>query len=89
MCSLVEAEGSVATERRGPSDCKINFLVDELSRFDMSITEIRESKWFYQGVYNVGGFVLIHSGRPLPSGDNTVLRNKGVGIECSKFHRCR
>ena len=44
MCSLVEAEGSVATERRGPSDCKINFLVDELCHFDMSITESRESR---------------------------------------------
>ena len=35
-------------------------------------------------MYNVGGFVLIYSGRPLPSGDDTVLRNDGVGIECSK-----
>ena len=26
------------------------------------------------------GFVMVHSGKPLPSGDDPVLRNKGVGI---------
>jgi len=46
----------------------------------MSITGISESKWFGQGMYNVDGFVMIHSGRLLPRGDDPVLRNKGVGI---------
>jgi len=55
-------------------------LVDELCHFDISITGISESKWFSQGVYDVDGFVMIHSERPLPSGDDPVLRNEGVGI---------
>ena len=55
-------------------------MVDELHCFDMSITGISESKWFGQGMYNVDGFVMIHSGRLLPRGDDPVLRNKGVGI---------
>ena len=82
VCSLVEAEGSVATASvRGEvqGDHKIKFMVDELCRFDMSITGISEPKWFGQGVYEVDGFVMVHSGRPLPSGDNPVLRNERVG----------
>ena len=31
-------------------------------------------------MYEVDGFVMVHSGKPLPSGDDLVLRNKGVGI---------
>jgi len=46
----------------------------------MSITGISESKSFGQGVYEVDGFVTVHSGKPLPSGDDPVLRNEGVGI---------
>jgi len=83
MRSLVEAEGSVATAsvRGGVQvDRKINFLVVELHRFDIRITGISKSKCFGQGMYNVDGFVMIHSGRPLPSGDDPVLRNEGVGI---------
>jgi len=39
MCSVVEAEGSVATASvsEGQVDHKINFLVNELCRFDISI----------------------------------------------------
>ena len=45
--SLVEAEGPVTTAltRRGVSvDRKINFLVGELRRFEMSITGVSETK---------------------------------------------
>ena len=83
MRSLVEAEGSVATAsvRGGVQvDRKINLLVDELRHFDMCITGVSESKWFGQGVYEVDGFVMVHSGRPLPIGNDSVLRNEAVGI---------
>ena len=46
-------------------DRKINFFVDELRRFDMSIKGISKSKCF---VYEVGSFVTAYSGRPLPTG---------------------
>ena len=46
-------------------DRKINFLVEELRRFEMSITGVSETKWFGQGVYDVDGFVMVHSGRPV------------------------
>ena len=81
--SLVEAEGPVTTAstRRGVSvDRKINFLVGELRRFEMSITGVSETKWFGQGVYEVDGFVMVHSGRPVPGESDLVIRNEGVGI---------
>ena len=64
--SLVEAEGPVTNRinQRGVSvDCKINFLVGELRRFEMSITGISETKWFGQGVYE-SGWVCNGSLRP-------------------------
>ena len=86
MRFLVEAEGSVATvsvRREVHVDWKINFLVKELCRFNMSITGVSETKWFGQGVYEVDGFVMIHSGRPVPNGNDPALRNEGVGIVMS------
>ena len=86
MRSLVEAEGSVATasvRREVQVDRKINFLVKELRHFNMSIAEVSETKWFGQGVYKVDGFVMVHSGRPLLTGDDPALRNEGVGIVMS------
>ena len=83
MRSLVEAEGPVTTAsiRRGVSvDRKINFLVEELRRFEMSITGVSETKWFGQGVYDVDGFLMVHSGRPVPGDSDLVIRNEGVGI---------
>ena len=61
MRSLVEPEGSVATAsvRRGVQvDRKIIFLVEELCRFNMSITRVSETKWFGQGVYEVDVFII-------------------------------
>ena len=49
----------------------------------MSITEVSETKWFGQGIYEVDGFVMVHSGRTLPTGDDPALRNEGVGIVMS------
>jgi len=64
-------------------DCKINFLVDELCYFDMSIAGI--SEWFGQGVQEVDGFVIVHFERPLATGNDAVLRNERVGV-CHLLH---
>ena len=37
----------------------------------------------WPGVYEVDGVVMVHSGRPLPTGDDPALRNEGVGIVMS------
>ena len=83
MRSLVEVEGPVTTAstRRGVSvDRKINFLVEELRHFEMSITGVSETKWFEQRIYDVDGFVMVHSGQPLPGDSDLAIRNEGVGI---------
>ena len=76
--SLVESEGSVinVSTRRGVQvDHKVNLLVEELHCFEISITGISETKWFGQDVYEVDGFVLIHSGRPIRADGEPVQRN--------------
>ena len=81
--SLVESEGSVATAstKRGIQvDRKVNLLVGELRRLDISIVGISEIKWFGEGVYEVDGLVLVHSGRPVPADGEPVQRYEGVGI---------
>jgi len=60
---------ATASTRRGVQvDHKVNLLVGVLRRFDISIAGISETKWFGEGVYEVDGFVLVHSGRPMPVG---------------------
>ena len=64
ICSLVEAEGSVNTPsiKRGVSiDRKITLiLVEELRWFEMSITDVIDTKRFGQRVYEVTWFTYIH-----------------------------
>ena len=86
MRTLVEAEGSVAMGVARPGvrgvavDRKAALMVHELKRFQMNITGISETKWFGNNVYNIEGYTIIHSGRPIPGNDERVERNEGVGI---------
>ena len=64
------------TRRGAQVDRKINLLVRELRCFDISIAGISETKWFGEGVYEVDGFVLAHSGRPVPADGELVQRNE-------------
>ncbi len=61
-------------------DKKASFMVEEFRKFNMNIIGINETKWFGQEKYEVDGFVILHSGRPVPVGDEAVERNEGVGI---------
>ena len=46
----------------------------------MSITGVSKTKWFRPGVYEVDGFVMVHSCRPVPGESDLVIRNEEVGI---------
>ena len=37
-------------------------------------------KWFGQDVYEVDGFILVHSSKPIPADGEPVQRNAGVSI---------
>ena len=85
MRTLVEAEGPVETSVVRPStrgvavDRKVSFLVRELKKYDVHVTGISETKWFGQAVYEVEGYTILHSGRPVPT-DAPMARNEGVAI---------
>ena len=82
----MEAEGSIATSVVRPGargvavDRKATLMVQELKRFRMDITGISETKWFGQAVYNVEGYTILHSGRPIPTETQAAERGEGIGI---------
>ena len=55
-------------------------MVHELKKYGLSIAGISETKWFGKDLYDVEGFMILHSGRPLPDNDSPMMRNEGVGI---------
>ena len=66
------ADGPVATavtraSGRGVAvDRRASFMVEEFEKFSMEVVGISETKWFGQDMYDVGGFLILHSGRPVP-----------------------
>ena len=84
MRTLVESDGSIATgvSRQGGRgvtvDRKAMLMVKQ--KFKMSVTGISETKWFGSAVYNVDGYLILHSGHPIPGDGEKVERNEGVGI---------
>ena len=86
MQTLVEAEGRVETSvvrKSGRSvvvDRKAALMVHELKKYGVSIAGISETKWFGKDLYDVEGYMILHSGRPLPDDDSPMVRNEGVGI---------
>ena len=55
-----------------------SLLVEELHWFEMSITDVIDTNWFGQGVYEVTWFVMINSGQPLLGGDNLDIKNESL-----------
>ena len=86
MRTLVESDGSIATgvARRGGRgvaiDRKASLMVQELRKFGMSVVCISETKWFGSAVYDIDGYLILHSGRPVPGEGVKVERNEGMAI---------
>ena len=82
----MEAEGSIATSvarpgNRGvPVDRKASLMVREFKKFKINIAAISETKWSGQIIYEVEGYTILHSGRPIPGDGDIIERNEGVGI---------
>ncbi len=77
----METEGSIATTAARNSsksvtvDRKAVFMVQELRKFGLRISE---TKWFGQDKYEVDGYLILHSGHPVPRDNDVVERNEGV-----------
>lgn len=68
-------------------DSKLDFLVDEVKRYGVSIAAIQESKWFGSDVWPASeDFVFLHSGRPVPVNNEQAIRREGVGILKLQLH---
>ena len=83
--TLVEAKGPIETSVARPSrrgvavDRKVSLMERELKNYEVSMTGISEIKWFGQAVYELEGYTILHSGRPVPE-ESPRLRSEGVGI---------
>ena len=82
----MQNEGSIETATMSPGargvavDRKADLMVQDLKKYQISITGIGETKWFGQEVYSIGGYTVLHSGRPLPEQNERAERNEGVAI---------
>eukprot|EP00117_Sycon_ciliatum_P005203 scpid28797/ scgid9244/ Craniofacial development protein 2; p97 bucentaur protein len=83
--SLVESTGDARICRKVPSAAKrvdrgLDFLSEELQKFEIGVAGIQETKWFGSDVWPVGACTFVHSGRPFPADGETARRNEGVEI---------
>ena len=80
MWTLVEAEGPVETSvvrsgMRGVTvDRKAALMVRELKKYSVQLAGICESRWFGKAIYQVDGYTILHSGRPVPD-ESPMVRN--------------
>ena len=87
--SLLENSGDARIFRSRPQgasqnpptvDRKLDLLMRELTRYNISVAGIHETKWFGSDIWTAEGYTFLHSGRPLPSDGDQAVRNEGVGI---------
>ena len=85
-------DGGIATavSRQGGRgvvvDRKVMLMVQELHRFGINVVGVSETKWFGSAIYDVDGYLILHSGRAVPGEGEKVERNEGVGIVLDLGH---
>jgi len=67
---MLDSEGSVKTARQGidavkADDRKVDPIVCELCRYDMTVAALQETKWFRKAVYQVGESYVLAASRPV------------------------
>ena len=84
--SLLDNEGSIETARLGPDchqlaeDRRIDLVVRELGRYNITVGALQETKWFGNATYKVGKSVIVAAGRPTPLPGQSGQRGEGVAI---------
>ena len=85
MRTLVVAEGPLETSVYRPGgrgvavDRKNTLMIQEQKKYSVNLTVISETKWFGKAIYQVEGYTILYSGRPVPS-ESPLIRYEGVGI---------
>ena len=83
--TLLDSEGSVGTARQGrdagqAEDHRVNLVVCELKRYNMTVVTLQETLFFGNEVYNVGDSVVLTAERPPPALGESVKSGEGVAI---------
>ncbi len=81
--SMVDTEGPVEVASQGTErgeERKVNLVVRELSRYDVAVGALQETRWFSCGTYEVGDSMVLTSGRSTPREGQTVQRGEGVAL---------
>ena len=83
--SILDAEGPIETARQGrdevqAEDRRADLVIRELSRYDVKVAALQETKWFGSGIYHVGDSIVPASGRKKPRVDEPVQRGEGVAL---------
>ena len=79
MRSLLDREGPVETARQGrdvaqAEDRRIDLVVRELTRYNVKVAALQETKWFGNDVYHVGESIVLAAGRPVPKPGEPLQR---------------
>ena len=83
MRSLLNSEGPIETARQGrevaqAEDRRVDLVVRELSRYDVKVAALQETKRFGSGVYQVGENIILAAGKPVPELGEPVQRGEGM-----------
>ena len=70
--SLLDSEGPIEVARQSPAchqiseDRRVDLVIRELQRYNISAAALQETKWFGTAAYTVGKSVVLEAGRPTP-----------------------
>ena len=80
--SVVDTGGlvEVASQRADGQRGKIDQIVLELRRYNVSMGGLQETKWLGNEIYRVNGSVLLTAGRPSPVEGASVITKEGVAL---------
>eukprot|EP00117_Sycon_ciliatum_P031110 scpid28552/ scgid24396/ Craniofacial development protein 2; p97 bucentaur protein len=86
--TLVESDGDVNTASKFQKkskhllreEKKIDLVCRQLGRFGVDIAGLQETLWFGTAQYSVGDSLVLASGRPTPTADDSGRRGEGVAI---------
>ena len=86
--SLVDVEGTIETARQRCDESlvderKINRVISESQRYQVSVAALQETKWFGSEVYRVGSSVMLTAGRDVPEAGQQRHRGERVAIVLS------
>jgi len=70
-------------EVRQFNDRRIDQVMRELERYQISVCALQETKWFGEAVHKVGGSTVLAAGRPTPPVTEPRQRGEGVAIALS------